>query len=354
MNRLTNRDLDSLLRAIRKLHSHAEFKSLPERVVSLLAQLLPCEISSYNEVDRLKKQLRAVHNSDPGAARHFPAYMAHAHEHPIPKHVAETGDLTAHTLTDFLPRAVFERKALFNEFYRYFKIHHQIAYFPAASKELDIALFLFRNRQDFSERDRLMLNHFGPHIAQALRNGEAFNAVFSQAQAQNECIRFLEVGIVSLVEGNAVWASEFAREWLDLYFPKWFHERDHLPRVVRDWLPVPARLGDETLIAKTQKPLVVNRISERLIIRYLAGTEGKATILIKRERLFASAVNFEHAGLTRRESEVLHWICEGKSNPEIGILLGVSPNTIRKHVEHVLAKLGVESRAAAMRRALDL
>lgn len=52
-------------------------------------------------------------------------------------------------------------------------------------------------------------------------------------------------------------------------------------------------------------------------------------------------------GFTRRECEVLRWLMEGKRNAEIAVILGAQPRTIGKHVEHLLAKLGVETRAAA-------
>jgi DNA-binding CsgD family transcriptional regulator len=58
-------------------------------------------------------------------------------------------------------------------------------------------------------------------------------------------------------------------------------------------------------------------------------------------------------GLTPREAEVLFWICEGKSNPEIGIILGSSARTVEKHVENILRKLGVPTRSAAVSTALD-
>jgi DNA-binding CsgD family transcriptional regulator len=51
--------------------------------------------------------------------------------------------------------------------------------------------------------------------------------------------------------------------------------------------------------------------------------------------------------LSPREQEVLYWIAEGKRDWEIGRILGLSPRTVGKHVEHVLAKLRVSSRTAA-------
>ena len=51
--------------------------------------------------------------------------------------------------------------------------------------------------------------------------------------------------------------------------------------------------------------------------------------------------------LTKRESEVLFWIANGKTNREIGEILDVSPRTVNKHLEGVFSKLGVENRTAA-------
>ncbi|KRW65660.1 response regulator [Pseudomonas sp. GD03855] len=51
--------------------------------------------------------------------------------------------------------------------------------------------------------------------------------------------------------------------------------------------------------------------------------------------------------LTGREVEVLHWVSCGKTNRDIGDILGLSPRTVNKHLEHVYVKLGVETRTAA-------
>jgi DNA-binding CsgD family transcriptional regulator len=54
--------------------------------------------------------------------------------------------------------------------------------------------------------------------------------------------------------------------------------------------------------------------------------------------------------LTERESQVAYWIAEGKTNGEIGVILGIGARTVKKHVEHILAKLGVENRTTAALR----
>jgi DNA-binding CsgD family transcriptional regulator len=51
--------------------------------------------------------------------------------------------------------------------------------------------------------------------------------------------------------------------------------------------------------------------------------------------------------LTAREREVHHWIAKGKSNEEIGLILGISANTVKNHLSTIFQKLGVENRYAA-------
>jgi DNA-binding NarL/FixJ family response regulator len=53
------------------------------------------------------------------------------------------------------------------------------------------------------------------------------------------------------------------------------------------------------------------------------------------------------AAFTPRETEVLSWLAKGKTNRDIGDILGMSHRTVNKHLEHVFEKLGVETRAAA-------
>lgn len=52
-------------------------------------------------------------------------------------------------------------------------------------------------------------------------------------------------------------------------------------------------------------------------------------------------------GLTARELEVLRLISQGLSNPQMAALLGLSPHTVKRHVDHIFAKLAVNDRAQA-------
>lgn len=70
--------------------------------------------------------------------------------------------------------------------------------------------------------------------------------------------------------------------------------------------------------------------------------------------LFASSLPLESLGISPREAEVLLWLAQGKSNADIGTILGLSPATVKRHVLHIFEKTGVENRSSAVLRALEV
>ena len=59
-------------------------------------------------------------------------------------------------------------------------------------------------------------------------------------------------------------------------------------------------------------------------------------------------------GLTARATETLLWLAQGKTNPDIATILGITESTVKKHVQEIFEKLGVETRGAATIRALEV
>lgn len=69
--------------------------------------------------------------------------------------------------------------------------------------------------------------------------------------------------------------------------------------------------------------------------------------------IFESPAPLERLGLTPREAEVLFWVAQGKTNAEIGAIVDAAAPTVKKHLEHIFAKLSVENRASATLCALE-
>ena len=86
------------------------------------------------------------------------------------------------------------------------------------------------------------------------------------------------------------------------------------------------------------------RLIMRLVRPHLAAVYRAARLRRLSRRLDESVL----AALTPREREVVHCVRDGLTNAEIVRALVVEPSTVRKHLEHVYAKLGVRSRTAAL------
>ena len=70
---------------------------------------------------------------------------------------------------------------------------------------------------------------------------------------------------------------------------------------------------------------------------------------------FSSSAPIEKAlGVSPREAEVLLWVAQGKSNGEIGSILGAAEGTVKRHLSNVFDKLGIDSRHAATIQVLEV
>ena len=69
---------------------------------------------------------------------------------------------------------------------------------------------------------------------------------------------------------------------------------------------------------------------------------------------FSSAKPLLKLGLTPRATEALLWLAQGKTNSDIATILGITESTVKKYVQEMFDKLGVETRGAAALRALEV
>jgi len=136
-------------------------------------------------------------------------------------------------------------------------------------------------------------------------------------------------------EGRIVWQTPLARQWMRQYFDA---DDGAAPPQLAAWLATPP-----------VQPLTVIRGAARLVFTAADVRSPEQWMIVLREESDTARVQALVAlfKLTQREGEVLHWVIQGKTNRDIGDILGMSPRTVNKHLEHVFEKLGVETRTAA-------
>jgi len=112
---------------------------------------------------------------------------------------------------------------------------------------------------------------------------------------------------------------------------------------------------DEHFEGKTCPAVLVGPDSPLDIRRFSEHGNEEITMLIVQEKDSPPGPSaLLPLGLTAREAEVLYWIAQGKSNPDIALILTASVRTVHKHVENIFRKLGLETRNAAALTALEV
>lgn len=125
-----------------------------------------------------------------------------------------------------------------------------------------------------------------------------------------------------------------------------------LPETLRSWTLqhslVPIGQGNPP---ESHPPFIVDRETGRLTIRLInSQTMDHRLLMFDEQNTGSHAAQFRHQlRLTVREAEVLFWVSQGKMNADIATLLGLKTATVEKHLEHIFAKLNVETRTAAAR-----
>jgi DNA-binding NarL/FixJ family response regulator len=152
--------------------------------------------------------------------------------------------------------------------------------------------------------------------------------------------------VVMDAEGTPILRTRQAVRWLAEFFDL-SESAPGLPSAVRNWAleRVAARSGSSSEDANV---LIEARAERQLALTYAGAVTGGFLFKLEVARLEPEAVPLaETFNLTPRELEVLLWVSRGKTNRDIGDILGLSPRTVNKHLEHIYEKLGVETRTAA-------
>ncbi len=188
----------------------------------------------------------------------------------------------------------------------------------------------------------VVLARLAAHLHTARMMSTAMDAIDAVANAV----------IVLDEQGHAVWRTGKAREWLATYLGD-DDASSGLPASLHDW--VRERLSSSAVHDDDASVFRVLHADTTLSVRLTTSRKTAEYVLLMDTRptpADPAQVLARTYGLTARESEVLSWVIKGKTNRDISDILGMSPRTVNKHLEHIYVKLGVETRAAATALAL--
>ena len=151
--------------------------------------------------------------------------------------------------------------------------------------------------------------------------------------------------------GTITWLPESGKNWLHEYtglagLTKEFHVGADLPMPLLGWLKHHTNLTDNNEPPIFEASHDGAFFSAKLSICH--HTDEYLLLMEEHSKNWDLEALRNSLSLTFREAEILMWISRGKTNKEMGLILGTSPRTINKHLEHIFEKLGVVTRAAAV------
>lgn len=349
MEALSYADILSLSHAIGEIYTALDLESLYSTIFRSIRDLIPYDLCSFNYVSltptSFLKIIPSSHDHNSIIKKNRPAFNKHIHEHPLISHF--TSD-TVFKTTDVASRNQFMATAIYNEYYRHLDTETQIGFsIPISQKEISI-IALSRNNLDFSEKDRLILTLLKPHCVSALRNVTEFDRLRQERNLLHQGAEAQQQGVLlCLKNGLIICISELAREMCSRYFAATLSEGDSLPEALDRRFKM--ETGDAGTARVDRDAFIVEKDGKRLVIKLLNDvTTGDGILLMTENDPAAPIRNLQRYALSPRETEVLRWLFNGKTNMEIAVILGISKRTADKHMEHIFGKLGVETRAAAV------
>jgi DNA-binding CsgD family transcriptional regulator len=264
----------------------------------------------------------------------------HWQEHPVlvaDRHAPARG---ARRLSDHVGRR-WRRGGLFAEFYRPLGMTRELS--VQLSWEPDGSTFCFafhRAGTDFRERELALMERVSPHLWAAYRRIRAERLL---EQRLDLLERGVECGLVIDRAGRLITVGASARDALE----RWFGSSSSmLPAALLEWWAavIEHRAGPE---------LELRAGDSRLRAELVRGVEEDLILLGEKGADISPAHLARRLPITPREAEVLARLAGGRTNDGIAFDLGISRHTVVRHVERIYRKLGIHSRAAATRAALD-
>ena len=344
-------DYDALHTELPEIYRLRDSASLPAVMLQAIRRLIPCLFCTYNQIDHRTGALVAAYHPAEWQREMegiMPLMAPHLGSHPVYRNVYGNGDGSPHFVSDFVSAEDWSRTP-FAQALATIGVDDSLIFCLHTSRQELIFIALNRPDRSFSERDREMAANLRPHLTAAYENAVAFTEAQALALLSARAIERASQGVALVdCQGNILHTNAAAGDLLRRFFPQESTWKAVLPAPVKAWLF--RQQGPNPLPAE---PMEIAAGGVSLLIRSATLADDRFILLFQESDLGRRTEKLQALGLSKREAEVLHWVGEGKSNNEIGTILGISPRTVGKHLELIFRKIQVDTRVAAALRAKE-
>lgn len=330
-----------------QLHGVRDFDALAEATLAAVADLVPCDwplLGLATDMPAGTRLWRSPHRAD---WDHFATTgLSHATQDPVYTNRLRLKLDRAAAVSEFTDRTSFADTDLFNQAWRPMGVKWLLS-------SLNPGNFGYRlnaarsSGDDFTTDETLLLNTIARHMDAATARLVRDNA--GQLPVGRQRLPIVRCSwIVCDRSGAILRAAQGGFDHLRACLGQQASET----QIPATWLEE----FEQRIAGRAPRPQRYNRAG-RSLTAYIAPIKGTpeefSVYFVEQGRTTDTLASLLALGLTKREAEVLRWVVEGKTNPEIGLILGISDLTAKKHVENILHKLKVPTRTAAVALAIE-
>jgi len=282
------------------------------------------------------------------------------------------------SLEDLVDYSSFLDSEYYNDFLRPQRIHYKTCVYLKSGLQLLGVAGLFRSKEfgNFSEKEIRIIKLLIPYLCQTLKNVEVFrkiqleNSVLKMANRDSSSGFIILNDCLRLVHMNDK-AKDFLKILADpdngcrnsgndensypfipyLFVEDCYHLREQMKKSSFEVTPLPIKR-----IVKLSEHKKYSLCSQMLTKEM--SPENRFFYLVKIDEVTRyvtpdiKALGIDFC-LTKREIEILVNLFDGLKNAEIAEKLFISEITVKKHLQHIFEKIGVNSRAALIRKILE-
>ncbi len=350
MSSLLAKDWEIINGCLHRLYRELDSQKHNRVMLEVLNELVPADLVVLQIADVQKpKDFSAItlpeNHATPGR---IASIGQHSHQSPFVAYYLATWDSHWKMITDFMPLEDFYKTDLHRLALGPLGINHQIFGVLGVLDGTGYAIAINRTHQGFTERERELLNVIQPHLVTSFINAAACcraQCSISQIQAAMDTVP----GAYGYFDpqGKVSWMQEKAEAWLEEFFADEVKTDGNIPQSVRQLVNQSDRQGN--------LPQQLDKFAGEECLSVCLGNSPVGGWIMRLDRKPKTPPpHFDPLPqFSERKNEVLQWMVEGKRNAEIAKILGISPRTVEKHVQDILAEFMAENRATAIVRAME-
>jgi DNA-binding CsgD family transcriptional regulator len=353
MDQLTSNDIQNLNQGIHKLYTLNNFDEFGVASLQIVNQLVASDLPVFfsTDIQTGKSDSTFLPDFPDLTLEQIQNQSKYLQDHPIAQNLPQA--LRGATkISDFISQQEYHQLDGYQRFLRPLAAEDQMTLFlpntnlnsweQLISNKIVLLGFSFnRSQPSFIERDRLILNLLRPHLYQAYCNSQKYHQL---QQSLNQ------LGLIILDRQEQV---RLITPQASIFFASYFIGSDSnrgIPDVLRSWAR--HQIQNITTNDSAYLPLKIQQANKQLVIRLVFEQQKDQYLILMEEETTSLLDNLSLLGLSPKETEVIGLIIQGKDNKAIATQMNIGISTIRKHLESIYQKWGINSRTGAIAYAL--